>query len=662
MSRPQAQPNGPRLVWDIETDGLLEELTKIHCIVAIDPDSGKEHVFRPHQIKDGLKLLATASALIGHNIVGFDLPALRKLFPEWEPQGEILDTLVLTRLHRPDLKDIDEKQIIFGKFPRQLKNSHSLEAWGLRIGTHKSSFGKTADWSTFSEEMLTYCVQDVRVNVDLFHFIERQKLSPEAVAIESRLALLIQEQEETGFGFDKLSALEMQADLMNKQAEITARLRDVFPSWLAGSRVHTVKTSRAVKMEELGELGKLPYITVPRISKLGKPLKPYVGPPSNTYTAGEQYTPIKKTEFNPGSRDHVANRLSVLYGWKPTKFTPDGKVQVDESVLEALPESLIPKQIKADLVEFYAYAKILGLLGIGSQAWLRNIRARTGRIHGRVITNGAVTGRATHRNPNIAQVPKVLKGPDKQVLLGYEGGWGWECRSLFIPQEGWIQVGCDASGLELRCLAHYLARFDAGEYTEIVTKGDPHEFHQGLIGLNSRDTSKTWIYAFIYGAGGWKLGHIANPLIEDDKHKEQYGNQLKGRFLKNFAALGQLRKAIYAACEARPYLIGLDGRRIYVRSRHSALNSLLQSAGAIICKQWIIEFHNALAALGLKRGSDYRQMAWVHDEIQIECRPELGELIGKEAVRAVVAAGESFDLKCPTNGEFKIGASWAETH
>lgn len=658
-------PDGPRLVWDIETDGLLDEMTKIHCIVAINPDTGEEHVFRPHQVSKGIALLNTASELIGHNIIGFDIPAIRKLYPHFNPPGTILDTLIMCRLHRPDLKDSDHAMYAAGKFPAHLINRQSLESWGWRLGTKKSEFGKTADWTTFTEQMLAYCAQDVRVNVELWHFLERQRLAPTSIELENRLATIIQDQEFAGFNFEKEGALKLQLELMNKADEITRRLRDVFKPWFPRRASLVTKTSRAVKMTEYSNL-----VTLPRFSeKTGKPLKPYVGPPLNTHTEGAEFTPIKLTEFNPGSREHVADRLQHVYGWKPTKFTAGGagkepKVQIDESILEALPNKLVPKSVKDDLIAFYAVNKILGMVGQGAQSWLRNIKPSTGRIHGRVITNGAITGRGTHRNPNIAQTPKVLTlkiDGKKVILFGYEGGWGWECRSLFIPQQGWELVGIDQSSLELRMLAHFIARFDGGKYAEVVTKGDPHEYHQGLIQLKSRDTAKTWIYAFIFGAGVWKLGFIADPSLDEEDAKA-LGKKLNAKLMKNFPALKQLKKAIKVACLARPYLIGLDGRRIAIRSEHSALNALLQSAGAVVCKRWIILLHEALAQHGYKHGVHFRQVAWVHDELQIECRPGLGKIIGEIAVKAAIASGESFGLKCPTAGEFKVGKSWAETH
>lgn len=650
-------PEGEDLVWDIETDGLIPELTKIHCIGAINAQTGKEYEYRPHQIEEGLAHLASARRSIGHNLIGFDIPAIQKLYPNWKPGGEICDTIVLTRLHRPDTGDLDFRLVERGKLPPSLRKSHGLEAWGWRIGgERKSAFGKTADWSTFTEEMLEYCIQDVRVNVDLWHFLERQKLDPRALAIETRVAQLMDRQERTGVGFDRDAALELQADLQNQAAVVTARLRDVFKPWFAAGKPHITKTTRHVKLHAH------PFITRARYSeKTGARLKDYNGPPFETYTEGTEYVPIKLTEFSPSSRDHIANRLITVFGWRPQKFTDDGRPATDETVLESLPTSIIPAAVKTDLIEFTVLNKMLGMLGQGAQSWLRNVNRDTLRIHGRVITNGAVTGRATHRNPNLAQVPKVALGPDKTILKGFDGRWGWEARSLFIPRPGWTMVGADCSGLELRCLAHYLASIDGGAYILIVTEGDPHTYHQGLAALDTRDTAKTFIYAFIYGAGAWKLGHIAAPEATDEE-KVRLGRKLIKRFLKNFPALAKLRENVINALQSRGYLVGLDGRRIFARSAHSALNALLQSAGAVVCKQWLIELDKALSARGLVYGADWAQLLWVHDEVQIECRPELGEIIGKEAEHAAIRAGQALGLKCPTTGESKIGDSWALTH
>ena len=288
--------------------------------------------------------------------------------------------------------------------------------------------------------------------------------------------------------------------------------------------------------------------------------------------------------------------------------------------------------------EYFLLIKRLGQLGDGRQGWLKVERG--GRIHGSCNTNGAVTGRATHAYPNVAQVPS-LGAP-----------YGKECRSLFTVGKGNVLVGVDVSGLELRCLAHYMAKYDGGAYGETVVNGDIHTVNQKAAGLETRSLAKTFIYAFLYGSGVANLGRLCG-------HGAKEGSQLKARFLKKIPALATLIERVQKASE-RGYLVGLDGRRLKVRSAHSALNVLLQSAGAIICKQWMVEFDKALKEKGLSESC--QQVAWVHDEIQLETKEDMADEIGKLAVESIKRAGEHFEIRCPLDGEYNIGANWAETH
>src|SRR5690606_27698447 len=236
-------------------------------------------------------------------------------------------------------------------------------------------------------------------------------------------------------------------------------------------------------------------------------------------------------------------------------------------------------------------------LAEGDQAWLKV--ERNGKIHGSVNPNGAVTGRATHAYPNVAQVPAVRKGKkdgETVILYGGEGGYGWECRELFTVPDGWSLVGSDASGLELRCLAHFMARYDGGKYGKVLLEGDIRSENQKAAGLHTRDNAKTFIYAFLYGAGDAKIGKIVKKGPAD-------GKRLKAKFLAKTPALKRLIEAVRNAAK-RGYLIGLDGRQLHVRSAHAALNTLLQSAGALVCKKWLVMVEEELQARGLKHGWD----------------------------------------------------------
>jgi DNA polymerase I-like protein with 3'-5' exonuclease and polymerase domains len=256
---------------------------------------------------------------------------------------------------------------------------------------------------------------------------------------------------------------------------------------------------------------------------------------------------------------------------------------------------------------------------------------------------GAATSRCSHANPNLAQVPN-LNAP-----------YGEACRTLFTADRGEKLLGVDVSGLELRCLSHYLSLYDDGEYGKKLLEEDIHTVNQEAAGLSTRDQAKTFIYGFLYGAGNQKIGEIVGKGSTE-------GKLLKKRFLSELPALKQLRKGVQTKAQNFGALKGLDGRRVPVRSKHSALNTLLQSAGAIICKRWVIETHKLLEENGFKCGEDYSQVAFVHDEIQLTVKEEYADRIGKLCTEAIKVTGNKYGLRIPLTGEYKVGNNWAETH
>jgi DNA polymerase I-like protein with 3'-5' exonuclease and polymerase domains len=292
------------------------------------------------------------------------------------------------------------------------------------------------------------------------------------------------------------------------------------------------------------------------------------------------------------------------------------------------------------LCEYLMIQKRLGQLAEGKEAWVK--LEKNGRIHGRVNTNGAVTGRCTHSNPNMAQVPAV-RAP-----------YGKECRELFKVAPGYKMVGADASGLELRCLAHFMGKWDNGAYAKELLEGDIHTANQKAAGLETRDQAKTFIYAFLYGAGDGKIGTIVGKGQEE-------GARLRANFLKKTPALKYLKEAVEVASK-RGYLLGLDGRKLWIRSEHAALNTLLQSAGALVMKQACVFLDTTISLAGWEWGKDYSFVLNVHDEWQIEVREPLAKWIGETAVEAIREAGKHFNFRCPLDGEYKIGNNWCETH
>jgi DNA polymerase-1 len=615
------------LVFDIETDGLLETVSKVHCLVIKDvdkdsfdvySDSFKEYSCCKGTVEEGLKRLMRATNVIGHNIISYDIPVLEKLY-NWFTldKARAIDTLILGRLVYSNIKETDASLLRLGRLPGNRYGSHSLEAYGYRLGLQKGDYVdefikaqgdgyiKGSEWLKLSQEMIDYNKQDVVVTEALYNKLLIKGFSEQSAEIEHKMAWLMAQQVRNGFAFDVQKAAVLYSKLTQRRSELHKELCDFFGSWEERHPDFVPKRDN---------------------QKLG-------------YKEGVPVRRVKTILFNPSSRDHIANRLMALYGWIPTAMTASGKPQVDESVLSQL--HYPPCKV---LLEYLLVVKRIAQLAEGDQAWLKLVR--NGKIHGSINTNGAITGRATHAYPNIAQVP-ASSSP-----------YGIECRELFIVPKGWTHlVGADASGLELRCLAHYMYRYDDGAYVEVVLNGDVHTSNQVAAGLPTRNNAKTFIYAFIYGAGDAKIGSIVGG-------DEKAGKKLRAKFLKSLPALDSLIKAVKEVSK-RGYLLGLDGRKLYTRSAHSALNTLLQSAGALICKVWLILLEEALVARGLRHGidGDFMFSAWVHDEVQIACRtPEVAKIVAELSPKYVELAGEYFKFKCPLTGESKVGNSWADTH
>lgn len=593
-----------RLVFDLESNGLLYDASLIHCLVCIDKDTKEVHKFEPCKVEQGLKFLMSADEVIGHNVIFFDLALISKLYPWFHiPRERVVDTLILSRLLYSDISDRDRDKAFIDP---KLYGSHSLKAWGQRLKFPKAEY--EGGWEAFSEEMLEYNVRDVEVT-DRLHtvLIEHKAYSEKASVLEHQVAHIVAKQEQYGFSFDEKSALKLTSVLMQKRIELETKLQDTFPPWTIS--------------EEF-------------IPKVNNKTRGYVkGVPTFKY---------KTIEFNPGSRHHIADRLITLRDWKPKEFTPDGKPKIDESVLKKLPYP------EAQLLNQYLQTqKLLGMIAEGPQAWIKAVKP-DGKVHCEVITNGAVTGRATHRNFNLAQVPSVQKNKDG-IIYGLEGGYGFECRSLFTASRGRKLVGIDVSGLELRMLAFFM-RDDV--YANEVVNGDVHTANMMAAGLPDRNTAKRFIYAFLYGAGSEKIGSVVGKGAA-------HGKALKKRFLERTPALARLIDSVGKAA-GRGYLVGLDGRHLHVRSLHSSLNVLLQSAGALVCKQFLVEVDKEIELRGWRDKA--QQVAWVHDEIQCDVDEDIAEEFGRVAVDCIANAGRFFGITVPLTGEYKVGTNWAETH
>tara|TARA_R100000231_G_scaffold87254_1_gene66216 strand:+ start:3946 stop:5676 length:1731 start_codon:yes stop_codon:yes gene_type:complete len=574
------------IVFDIETDSLDANI--FWCLVAID-ENNKVYSYTMDNIDEGLDLLKRADKLIGHNIIGFDLPVLKKLFNvDLYNPNKVIDTLVLSRLFNPTRE-----------------GGHSLEKWGYKLGIAKKD---KPDFEVFSKEMLDYCIQDVKVNKKLYEQLQKESymFSKESILIENEITNILAEQKANGFKFDLKKAMFLTSDLQNKISNIEYEVHKTFkPKWIDDK---LVKPSLK-KDGTLSKVGLTDYEYQDRVKS--KDTTPFMRK--------------KLQEFNLASRKQIGEYL-VDFGWKPKNFTPTGQPIVDEGTLK---EIIHIKEAKL-IADYLLYQKRLAQV----QSWIEAID-KDDRVHGSVISTGAITGRMTHIKPNMAQVPSV------------SSPYGKECRACWVVDNNYKLVGVDASGLELRMLAHYMAD---EEYTNEIINGDIHTTNQRLARLESRDKAKTFIYALIYGAGDAKLGSITGGDRKEGQRMREY-------FISNNPSYKNLTNRIQRA-SAKGYLKGLDGRKIILRNRYAALNTLLQGAGAIVMKKALIILNNKLKLNTI----DFKFVANIHDEWQIEVKESQAEFVGETAVQSIEEAGRHFNLRCPLTGEYKVGGDWSETH
>jgi hypothetical protein len=571
-------------------------------------------------IKNGLMELAKAERIVGHNVIGFDLPALSKMYSFHPPLVKVLDTMVMARCIVPDVRNDD---FLRNNFDKSLVGSHSLKAWGLRLNNlTKLTYGEEdGAFDSYNEDMRKYCERDTIVTQILFDYLMMGNPSGEMLAIEHWFAFLMRLQEKKGFAFDIEKAEKLELKLASKRAELLDRLQKEFPS-----KTEEMKTPSGWEVEGY---------TAPTKAKLKLILKD-AGLKQTLVKDAVQLAPKTKTiMFNPGSRKQIAERFLDL-GFDLPKESDATTPKVDEGVLRS-----IDHPFAEVLCDYLLVTKRLGQLAEGNQAWLK--LQKNGRIHGRVNTNGAVTGRCTHQNPNVAQVPAC------------RAEYGEECRDLFKAGDGYKLVGCDAAGLELRMLAHYLAFYDGGEYAKTVIEGDIHTLNQEAAGLETRDQAKTFIYAFLYGAGDAKIGEIVGGSAKE-------GQMLKRKFLSNLPALKRLQADVQQKVQRSNKLTGLDGRILPVRSPHAALNMLLQSAGAVCMKVALIQLFHRMNKLKWQHGREYSFVANVHDEFQAEVQPDKVGAFSDLAVESIRMAGRELKLNVMLDGEAKVGETWAQTH
>ena len=617
-------------ILDIETDGLNPSV--IFCAVLKDADSGHIQRFTGIKCKDStirhtfLAELATFDRLVIHNGIDFDLPVINNLLG-YSYQGEVIDTLVQSRMQNPN-RELPEE------YKNQGVKPHSLQAWGIRLGHPKVEHD---DWTEFSPEMLHRCTEDVELLHKVYAYLEEERQQGQwgdSVRLICRLLMNLKRQEDNGFPVDMEQLDKSIYFLQRWMDKVEAALEPYLP----------------VVQEILEKKVKGEYTCIKKpFLKNGEPAKStlaYYGK-----DAGMVKGPFCRVSYRKVSLDSAVELKEFLLdkGWKPTHWNTNSagdrtspKLSVDDP-FNGVQQGL------GSLAGKYAQCKQRkGVL----EGWKDKVRL-DGRMPTK-ISGFTVTYRARHRG--IVNIPRPST---------FFGGWMRKC---FVPQKGWVQVGIDADGCQARMLA---SRMGDAKYTELVVAGNMHSYNQEMADLPSRDKAKEFFYALLFGASNRKLGEILKVSQEAAEAK-------RNKLLKNIPALARVIDELASQWRSRAtpkynykfkrtelangWVRGLDGRKVFIPSEHTILVNTLQADEATLMAVAYNMLHKMLDAVGLHYGEDYGMLIWYHDEFQIECKPELADDIGKLACKAIAEAGKFLRLKCPQQGDYKIGKNWSETH
>jgi DNA polymerase-1 len=675
---------------------------RVHVICARELHKGVNHVFGPGRIEEGVRWLEQQPVLIAHNGLGFDVPVLEHHYNFDISNLKFFDTMVLTRLffseigkskkcesewrryrHTEHLPSNDPY-----KFTSDMVGAHSLEAWGLRLtpprpkGTYAHDMELTGvdPWAEWNQAMQDYCELDV----DLLCELWRTRLEPRmlhqnasSIAIEHYMQSLMLQLKQTGIKFKTQEAVALANDIEAQQVEFLAKIQEDFPP-----RLEPVKwTYTPVHQPLFGLMAKHPGNPVyrPRMGPLpegyqremwGEEFVPKVsrvvnqkvnGVMTPMYNAekGCPYVKCQFTEFNINSAPQRQRRLMEL-GWMPTEFSDADNPVTDEPNLLKIEEEIPAAR---SIVNYLAAQKRLGMLKTGDKAWL-NLVDKNDFIHPTILPCSTVTFRAIHIDPNISQVPSIRKDKEtQQPLMGLAGKWNYECRSFFTVPEGFEMVGADLSGLELRCWAHYLAPFDNGRMIERLLHEDVHEDNRIMLNLADRRKAKEWLFALIYGGGDEQLGYIVDPTASVSAQIAR-GQMDRAIFMRNVEGMSDLMGWIRPRAR-RGWLAGLDGRRIPIRSPHSALNAMLQSAGAIISKYWIMYAIEMLEndydfKWGYGPEDDYALLIYSHDEFDFAVREGKGTIVEEVCMLTAETAGKALGMRIPIAAEVHPGPKWRQ--
>jgi len=607
-----------KLVYDIETDGL--DATKIWCIVAHNLDTGTTMCFSDYDeslpsIKDGVAVLNNASLLVGHNIIGFDNRVVDRLYGTNLNSKRIHDTFVMSQV-----------------LSYKRDHKHGLAGWGEKLGNSKISYD---DWSHYNKEMLRYCKQDVMVNVAIYNRLleeyaaiyKRNPLIKEGLKVEHDTAVFNALVREKGWNFNMDKAKETLATMYERMFQIE---RIIEPK-LGMKTVYIDKEPQFPKYKKNGDYN---HHTVRKLSEyLGHPVNP-----SDTHLMGpgDSFQRSREEQIELGSTDLVKDWL-LSQGWKPDEYQKK-KVGFEWVTMGPKLTSTSLKAFGKDgelIDEYYTIRSRKAVI----EGWIDKVR--DGRLHGNMWTCGTPTFRCRHEV--IVNLPAV------------DAEWGKELRELLIADEGTVVVGADSSGNQLRGLCHYVAN---DEFTNEVIYGDQHQRNADSLGC-SRPVAKSYLYAYLFGAGDAKLGQVLTG-----KSNKAVGAKSKEDFARGIKGLQELKDKLskiwkntrFSSGEGK--IPGLDGRPVFVPSDHQALNYLLQSAEGITCKAAVSYAMQKIKEEGLRA----EPRLFYHDEMAYVAHPDDAERVGQILKDAFKEAPKMFGVMCMSGGDPCYGTSYADVH
>ena len=627
---------------DLEANGFLFEADRVWCGVFKDMQTQELFKFGPDEVQDMLAFLDNeVGTLIIHNGAGYDLPLLFRLYG-WEFRGNLIDTLQMSRMQRPD-------RILPVMCPNKRAGAHSIEAWGYRLGRGKPSHD---EWDKYSDAMLHRCTEDVEILQLVYYALLKEGEGEgwgDAHKLTSKLFSLLKRQEIYGWMVDK------------KHMDFCIHMLD---KWMGKIDTYVVpRLPLTYDINEQKKEGEYGFVRKPfkKDGSYSKITCDYFGYPEGSRQGvdplcivGGPFCRVSFRHLDVTKNAEIKDFL-LSEGWEPAEWNTNSegqrtspKLSKDDPFVgvEGKLGNLVAKRVQC--------RQRRGVI----TGWLEQIRP-DGRI-GSVVTGLATTNRAKHSV--IVNVPRPTT---------FFGRW---MRKVFIAKPGWVLVGTDADACQIRMLA---ARMRDPGYTKTILEGkasdgtDMHSVNQRFAGLPTRDMAKTFFYGLIFGSGDAKTGKIVKGTAAD-------GKELKARMFKALPALPALIDSIveewrshakqvfnsrYGRMEYRDgWITGVDGRRIYIDSEHKVLVGALQSDEAILMQVAYVMTYKWLVQAGYEMGKDFGIVTWMHDEIQIECRPEIADEVGEIMCRAIEWSGEYLNIECPQKGNYSIGNNWAETH